>query len=81
MRNSIIAALDVPTAEQAVKLAKQIAWAVGAIKLGKKLIVDAGLDIVRRVRATGVSWLVIGRPIYAADNPPAAAESILSSLS
>ncbi|MBI4326302.1 MAG: orotidine-5'-phosphate decarboxylase [Chloroflexi bacterium] len=30
--------------------------------------------------AAGANWLVIGRPIYAADNPRAAAESVLASL-
>src|SRR5487761_1685669 len=55
MRNPIIAALDVPTAEQALKLAEQIAPAVGAFKIGKELFVAAGPDIVRRVRATGVA--------------------------
>ena len=55
MRNPIIAALDVPTAEQALQLAKQIAPAVGAFKIGKELFVAAGPDIVRRVRATGAS--------------------------
>jgi len=55
MRNPIIAALDVSSAEQALKLAEQIAPAVGAFKIGKELFVAAGPDIVRRVRATGAS--------------------------
>ena len=52
-RNPIIVALDVPTAEQALRLAEQVALAVGAFKIGKELFVAAGPDIVRRVRATG----------------------------
>ena len=55
MRNPIIAALDVPSAEAALKLAEQIAPVVGAFKIGKELFVAAGPDIVRRVRATGAS--------------------------
>jgi len=55
MRNPIIAALDVPTAEQALKLAEQIAPAVGAFKIGKELFVSAGPDIVKKIRATGAS--------------------------
>jgi len=55
MRNPIIAALDVPSAEQALELANEIAPAVGAFKIGKELFVAAGPDIVRRVRATGAS--------------------------
>jgi orotidine-5'-phosphate decarboxylase len=31
--------------------------------------------------AAGANWLVIGRPVYAAPNPRAAAEKILASLS
>jgi len=54
-RNPIIAALDVPSAERAWKLAEQIAPAVGAFKIGKELFVSAGPGIVRRVRATGAS--------------------------
>jgi orotidine-5'-phosphate decarboxylase len=54
-RNPIIAALDVPTADAALKLAKQIAPAVGAFKIGGELFTAAGPDIVRRVRATGAS--------------------------
>jgi orotidine-5'-phosphate decarboxylase len=55
MRNPIIAALDVPTAEAALKLAKQLAPVVGAFKIGSELFTSAGPDIVRRVRATGAS--------------------------
>jgi orotidine-5'-phosphate decarboxylase len=55
MRNPIIAALDVPTAEQALKLAEEIAPAVGAFKIGSELFTAAGPEIVRRVRATGAS--------------------------
>lgn len=53
MRNPIIAALDVPTAEQALKLAKEIASAVGAFKIGSELFTSAGPDIVEKIRAFG----------------------------
>ncbi len=55
IRNPIIAALDVPTAEQALKLAELLAPAVGAFKIGSELFTSAGPDIVRRVRATGAA--------------------------
>jgi orotidine-5'-phosphate decarboxylase len=55
MRNPIIAALDVPTAEQAWKLAQEIAPAVAAFKIGGELFTSAGPDIVRRVRDTGAA--------------------------
>ena len=54
-RNPIIAALDVPTAEQALKLAKEIAPVVGAFKIGSELFTGAGPDIVKKIRATGAS--------------------------
>ena len=54
-KNPIIAALDVSTAEQALKLAEQIAPAVGAFKIGKELFVSAGPDIVKKIRATGAA--------------------------
>ncbi|MBI5384631.1 MAG: orotidine-5'-phosphate decarboxylase [Verrucomicrobia bacterium] len=53
MQNPIIVALDVPTAEQALQLAEQLAPVVGAFKIGKELFTSAGPDIVRRIRATG----------------------------
>jgi orotidine-5'-phosphate decarboxylase len=55
MRNPIIAALDVPTAEQAVQLAQQVAPAVGAFKIGMELFTAAGPEVVRQIRGTGVS--------------------------
>ena len=55
VKNPIIAALDVPDAEEAIKLAEAIAPAVGAFKIGKELFVSAGPDIVKRVRDTGAS--------------------------
>ena len=54
-QNPIIAALDVPMVEQALKLAQQLAPVVGAFKIGKELFTSAGPDIVRRVRDTGAS--------------------------
>src|SRR5688572_4750265 len=55
MQNPIIVALDVPTAEQAVTLAQQVAPAVGAFKIGSELFTAAGPDIVKCIRATGAS--------------------------
>jgi orotidine-5'-phosphate decarboxylase len=53
MRNPIIVALDVPTSDQAVTLATQLAPVVGAFKIGSQLFTNAGPDIVRRIRETG----------------------------
>jgi orotidine-5'-phosphate decarboxylase len=55
MRNPIIAALDVPSAEQALKLAEQVAPVVGAFKIGSELFTSAGSDIVKKIRTTGAS--------------------------
>jgi orotidine-5'-phosphate decarboxylase len=55
MRNPIIAALDVPSAEEAVKLAEQVAPSVGGFKIGMELFTAAGPDVVKRIRETGTS--------------------------
>jgi orotidine-5'-phosphate decarboxylase len=55
MRNPVIVALDVPGLEQAVELARQVAPAVGAFKIGSELFTGAGPEIVRHVRSTGAS--------------------------
>jgi len=53
MRNPIIVALDVPTADAALKLAGELASAVGAFKIGSELFTAAGPDIVKKIRALG----------------------------
>jgi orotidine-5'-phosphate decarboxylase len=55
MQNPIIAALDVPTPEQAITLARELAPAVGAFKVGSELFTAGGPEIVQRIRSTGAS--------------------------
>jgi orotidine-5'-phosphate decarboxylase len=55
MHNPIIAALDVPTAEAALKLAEQLAPVTGGFKIGSELFTAAGPDIMRRIRDTGAA--------------------------
>lgn len=55
MQNPIIVALDVSTADAALKLAREVAPAVGAFKIGSELFTAAGPDIVRRIRDTGAA--------------------------
>src|ERR1039458_5922746 len=53
MRNPIIVALDVPTADAALKLVEQLAPVAGGFKVGSELFTSAGPDIVRRIRGLG----------------------------
>jgi len=55
MRNPILVALDVPTAEQALALVRELAPVVGGFKVGSELFTAAGPDLVRSIRATGTS--------------------------
>src|SRR5690349_3143536 len=53
MRNPIIVALDVPTADEALKLAGQLAPVSGGFKIGSELFTSAGPEIVKRIRGLG----------------------------
>jgi len=53
MRNPIIVALDVPTADQAIQLANALSGAVGALKIGSELFTSTGPSIVKELKATG----------------------------
>ncbi len=77
MQNPIIVALDVPTAEQAVALAQQVAPAVGAFKIGSELFTAAGPDIVRRIRATGAAVFL---DLKFHDIPNTVAKSVASAV-
>ncbi len=53
MRNPIIVALDVATAEAALKLVEQLAPVAGGFKVGSALFTAEGPEIVRRIRGLG----------------------------
>jgi orotidine-5'-phosphate decarboxylase len=53
MRNPIIVALDVPTADAALNLVEQLAPVSGGFKIGSELFTTAGPEIVRQIRARG----------------------------
>ena len=77
MRNPIIAALDVPAAEPALKLAEQIAPAVGAFKIGSELFTATGPDIVKKIRATGASVFL---DLKFHDIPNTVAKSVIAAV-
>ncbi len=77
MKNPIIVALDVPTAEQAVALAQEVAPAVGAFKIGSELFTAAGPEIVRRIRATGAAVFL---DLKFHDIPNTVAKSVASAV-
>lgn len=51
----IIVALDVPSADAALKLVRQLAPVSGGFKIGNELFTTAGPDIVEEIRATGAA--------------------------
>lgn len=52
--NPVIVALDVPSASQAIHLARSLAPFVGAVKIGKELFVSAGPAVVRDIQSDGI---------------------------
>jgi orotidine-5'-phosphate decarboxylase len=52
-QNPVIVALDVPRAEKALELARQLTGVVGAFKIGSELFTTAGPEIVRKIREMG----------------------------
>src|SRR6478672_11974433 len=77
IRNPIILALDVPSAEQAVKLAEVVGPAVGAFKIGSELFTSAGPEIVRRIRGTGTAVFL---DLKFHDIPNTVAKSVASAV-
>ncbi len=55
MPNPIIAALDVPSADAALSLVRELAPVVGAFKIGGELFTAAGPGIVKKIRDTGAA--------------------------
>src|SRR5215212_5139901 len=53
IRNPIVVALDVETAEQALSLVERLRGVVGMFKVGKQLFTSAGPDVVRRIIEMG----------------------------
>ncbi len=53
IRNPIVVALDVDTAEQALSLVERLRGTVGMFKVGKQLFTAAGPDIVRQIIGMG----------------------------
>jgi orotidine-5'-phosphate decarboxylase len=53
MANPILVALDVPTGDAAVELARKLAPYVGGFKIGSELFTSAGPDIIRQIRSFG----------------------------
>jgi orotidine-5'-phosphate decarboxylase len=51
--NPLIAALDVPTRDAALRLSDQLTGLVGAFKIGSELFTSAGPEIVRHLRSAG----------------------------
>jgi orotidine-5'-phosphate decarboxylase len=79
LRGLVCSPLEVAGLRQVVPTAMQLV--TPGIRTGAEKADDQKRTLTpREAIAAGASWLVVGRPIYGAENPRAAAERILASL-
>lgn len=78
MTNPIILALDVPSADRAIALARDLAPVLGAVKIGSELFTSAGPGIVRKIRDTGLNVFL---DLKFHDIPNTVAKAIASAVS
>ncbi len=80
LRGLVCSPLEIVALRQV--LPSQVKLVTPGIRTGKEKADDQKRTLSpKEALAAGADWLVIGRPIYAAPNPRAAAEEILASLS
>ena len=80
LRGLVCSPLEITTLRQVLPADVQLV--TPGIRIGGEKADDQKRTLSpREALAAGANWLVIGRPIYAAANPRAAAEQILASLS
>lgn len=80
LRGLVCSPLEITLLRRALPTAMQLI--TPGIRTGKEKADDQKRTLTpQEAMAAGANWLVIGRPIYAAENPRAAAEEILRSLS
>ena len=79
LRGLVCSPLEVAKLRQAIPPATQLV--TPGVRMGTEMTDDQKRTLTpREAIAAGASWLVIGRPIVAAEKPRAAAEKILESL-
>jgi orotidine-5'-phosphate decarboxylase len=80
LRGLVCSPLEIPALRKI--LPAQVQLVTPGIRTGDEKSDDQKRTLTpREAIAAGANWLVIGRPIYAAENPKQAAEKILESLS
>ena len=79
LRGLVCSPLEIPALRKTIPA--QVQLVVPGIRTGEEKADDQKRTMTpREAIAAGANWLVIGRPIYAAENPCAAAEKILETL-